>query len=68
VFVRRHGERARHGGALDGREGGVGVEHVSELGDALSSVGATASREATEKVAGQTARSTHAQALDARGS
>ena len=57
----------RHGRAPDGRQCGVAAEHVGELGDALSGVGATAICDATENVAGQTVRSTHAQALDARG-
>ena len=57
-----HGEWVRHGGAPDGRECGVGAEHVSELGDALSGVGAIAILiKAAESVAVQTARSTHAQ-------
>ena len=57
-----HGEWVRHGGAPDGRERGVGAKHFSELGDALSGVRATTkSIKATELVAIQTARSTHAQ-------
>ena len=44
VFARRHGKRARHGGAPDGRECGVGAKHVSELSDALSGVLATTNR------------------------
>ena len=62
VFARKHGERVRHGDAPDGRECGVGAEHFSELGDALSGVRATTkSIKATELVAIQTARSTHGQ-------
>ena len=46
----------RHGGAPDGRECGVGAEHVSELGDALSGVRALATIiEATQLVVVQAA-------------
>ena len=68
MFERRHGERARHDGAPDGREGSVGAKHVSELRNSLSGVGAKATLiDATESVAIQTAHSTRAQALDVRG-